>query len=195
MPLPVTFAQLPSGDNPASLLDTQFTALAGFVFIPCAATGQNVIQLEPFADAPLVNSYTDLAPVFTFAAAQTCTGNVTINVSGLGEAPAFKANGGAPVVSGDILQGLVYQAVWLTSLNGGAGGFVLNIFGGGLPIPPPPPGADMVTMFVYFANATFVPPTGMTSCIVEGMGGGGGGGGALADGTNGLGGGGGGSGG
>jgi len=195
MPLPVVFAQLPQGDNPASLLDTQFTALAGFVFIPCAATGQNVIQLEPFADAPLVNSYTDLAPVFTFQAAQSCTGNVTINVSGLGEAPAFKANGGALVQAGDILAGLAYQATWLTALNGGAGGFVLNIFGGGSPIPPPPPGVDMVTMFFFFSTATFVPPLNMTSCIVEGQGGGGGGGSALADGTNGLGGGGGGSGG
>lgn len=194
MPLPVTFAGLPQGDNPATLLDLQFNALAGFVIIPCAATGQNIIELEPFFDAPTVTAYSDLAPMFTFAASETCTGNVTMNVAGLGEHPAYKDNGGALVEAGDILQGLVYQAVFLTSLDGGAGGFVVNAGFGGSPITPP--GGEMaVIVFVYYSNASFVPPPGMTSCIVEGMGGGGGGGGALSDGVNALCGGGGGSGG
>jgi hypothetical protein len=197
MPLPIIFANLPEGDNPASLLDDQFNALAGFVFIPCQATGQNVIDLQPFADAPLVSAYTDLAPVFTFVAQQTSSGNVTLNVAGLGEFPAFANNGAGLSQAGTLVAGGIYQAAFVSSLNGGAGGFVINAGVGGTPIPPSPPtpGVEMVTLFVYYNNSTFVPPVGMTSCIVEGVGGGGGGGGALADGVNGLGGGGGGAGG
>src|SRR5215475_2802105 len=89
MPLPVTFFNLPAGDNPASLLDVQFGALAGFTVIPCSAVGQNAIQLRPFLDAPVVNAYADLSPVFTFASTETCTGNVTLNVNGLGAFPAL----------------------------------------------------------------------------------------------------------
>lgn len=124
MPLPVTFAQLPQGDNAASLLDTQFNAVAGFTTIPCAATGQNVLQLQPFADAPVVTTMSDLAPVFIFAAQQTSTGNVTASVSGLGEFPIYHA-GGALVTLGDLIAGSVYKMCFLSSLQGGAGGFQL----------------------------------------------------------------------
>jgi hypothetical protein len=150
MPLPVVFAALPSGDNAASLLDTQFNAVAGFTVIPCAATGQNLILLEPFADAPVVTAYTDLSPIFTFSAPETSTGNVTMNVANLGEHVCYKANGTALVQTGDIIGGMVYQALFLTSLNGGAGGFVLSVepvgSGGGPGVGPQgPPGSTGAT--------------------------------------------------
>ena len=177
MPLPVTFAGLPEGDNPASLLDTQFAAVAGFTVIPCAATGQNVIQLEPFFDAPTVNQYSDLSPVFTFVATETCTGNVTLNVSGLGEHPAYKANGGALIEGGDIQAGLVYQAQFLTALDGGAGGFVVNVGGGGGGgVSPGGPDVANVIMNAYTGSGVFTPGPNLIAAVVEGMGGGGGGG-------------------
>lgn len=126
MPLPVVFASLPAGDNPASLIDTQFTALAGFSVIPCSATGLNDIELAPFADAPIVTQYSDLSPLFTFMATQTSSGNVTLNVSGLGAHPAFKNNGTAPAGANDVVAGGIYRAAFLTALNGGAGGFVID---------------------------------------------------------------------
>ena len=153
MPLPVVFAALPSGDNAASLLDTQFTAVAGFTVIPCAATGQNVIELEPFADAPNVTAYTDLSPVFAFTAPETSTGNVTMNVANLGEHQCYKGNGAALLGTGDIVAGQVYQATFLTALNAGAGGFVVNVEttggggggGGGGVGPQGPPGPTGAT--------------------------------------------------
>lgn len=124
MPLPVTFAQLAQGDQPASLLDTQFAALAGFTSIPCQVTGQNVLQLQTFADAPVVSTMADLAPAFIFSAAQTSTGNVTANVNGLGEFPVYHA-GGAQVGANDLIAGSVYHMCFLSTLQGGAGGFQL----------------------------------------------------------------------
>src|SRR5215475_9738141 len=198
MTQPVTFARLPEGDNPASLLDDMFQWLSGFVFIPCQAIGQNDIELFPFADAPGVLTYTDLAPVFTFMATQTNTGNVRLNVmnaqgAGLGPAVAYKANGGAVIAAGDLVAGLSYQAYWQTSLNGGAGGFVVNVGGTGGPLPPPipfppppiPGGNSMPINMIFFTTAgTYTPSPGMVSAIVECVGGGGGGGGAFGNGSH-----------
>lgn len=124
MPLPVVFAQLAQGDQPLTLLDQQFTAVAGFTVVPCKAIGQNVIALTLFLDAPVITAYTDLSPVFAFVAAQTSTGNVTINVNQLGEFPLYQA-GGALVGAGQIVAGSIYTIAFLQSLQNGAGGFQL----------------------------------------------------------------------
>lgn len=126
MPLPVVFNNLAEGDQPAALLDEQFTAVAGFTVIPCSATGSAAIELQPFADAPVVTAYSDLSPLFTFVAVQTSDGQVTLNVSGLGAFPAFKNNGTAPAEAGDLVAGGIYRAAYLLALNNGAGGFVIG---------------------------------------------------------------------
>ena len=196
MPLPIVFARLPAGDNPASLLDYQFAALAGFVFIPCAAVGQNVIELTQFADAPLVNSYTDLAPVFTFVASETCSGNVELNVNQLGEFPAYKNNGSALIDNGDIVAGSVYQAAFVASLNGGAGGFVVNV-----PAPlntgvqPGGPDVANVIMTTFTTSGVWTPGANLIAAIIEGVGAGGAGGNVATSVSYALGGGGGGAGG
>ena len=129
MALPTTFATLSGGNQPLALLDTQFSAVASLGSIPCAAAGQNVISLTPFTNTPTVVSYTDLAPSFVFAAAQTSTGSVTISAALLGARNAYKWNGSQACGSGDIIAGNVYRATPLQALNGGSGGFVVDSVG------------------------------------------------------------------
>jgi len=129
MTLPVTFATLPAGNEPLSLFDTQFAAVAALGVIPCAAAGQNSIALTPTANTPTIAAYTDLAPSFSYAAAQTSSGTVTLNVSGLGARNAYKWNGQQAMGAGDSIAGAVYRATFLTALNAGAGGFVVDTVG------------------------------------------------------------------
>jgi hypothetical protein len=138
MALPVTFATLAAGNQPLSLFDTQFAAVAALGYIPCAASaGPNNIALTPFSNTPVVTSYPDLTPGFIFAAAATSTGAVTLNVSGVGARNAYKWNGaqalGSPPAVGvnDLVAGGIYKAVPLQALNGGAGGFVVDAYGAG----------------------------------------------------------------
>lgn len=141
MPLPVTFATLPGGDNAATLLDEMFDALAGLTVIPCSCLGQNDLALQPFLDAPVVSAYSDLSPVFAFVAAETSTGNVTVNVDQLGEFPLYKDHGANLVAAEDIVQGLSYRIHYQASLRGGAGGLVVDITS----TTPPPPSSPAPT--------------------------------------------------
>src|ERR1700719_4495880 len=129
MALPVAFATLTGGNQPLSLLDTQFAAVAALGSITCAAAGQNVILLTPFTNTPTVSSYPDLAPSFVFAAAQTSNGSVTINAALVGARNAYKWNGSVQCGNGDIIAGNVYRATPLQALNGGSGGFVVDAIG------------------------------------------------------------------
>src|ERR1700719_1391290 len=129
MALPVAFATLTGGNQPLSLLDTQFAAVAALGSIPCAAAGQNVISLTPFSVTPTVSIYPDLAPSFVFAAAQTSNGSVQINAALVGARNAYKWNGQQQCGSGDIVAGMVYRATPLQALNAGAGGFVVDSVG------------------------------------------------------------------
>ena len=129
MSLPVNFQTITGGNQPLSLLDTQFAAVAALGSIPCAAAGQNVISLTPFTNSPTIVSYTDLAPSFVFAAAQTSNGAVTINAALVGARNAYKWNGQQQCGSGDIVAGMVYKATPLQALNSGAGGFVVDAYG------------------------------------------------------------------
>jgi hypothetical protein len=129
MALPVTFATLSGGNQPLSLLDTQFAAVAALGSIPCAAAGQNTIALTPFTNTPTVSSYPDLAPSFVFAAAQTSNGSVTINAALVGARNAYKWNGSVQCGANDIVAGNVYRATPLQALNSGSGGFVVDAIG------------------------------------------------------------------
>jgi hypothetical protein len=198
MPLPVTFAQLPEGDNPASLLDNQFAAVAALTVIPCQCTGTNQLALTVFLDGPTVPAYTDLSPVFAFMTPNTNTGNVTINVESLGEYPAFKNNGNDLIENGDLIAGCAYQCFYLSFLNSGGGGFVVNVYPLPAPTTPGRIGDDEMPNFVLYSGPgtfTYRPPHGLMSAIIEGMGGGGGGGPASGGNPDALAGGGGGSGG
>lgn len=129
MSLPVTFATLQSGNQPLSLIDTQSAALGALGVIPCAAAGQNSITLTPNANTPTIASYTDLAPSFSYTAAQTSNGSVSISVAGIGARQAYKWNGQQVMGTGDSVAGSVYKATFLTALNSGSGGFVVDSIG------------------------------------------------------------------
>ena len=129
MGLPVTFATLTGGNQPLSLIDTQFAAVAALGAIPCAAAGQNAISLTPFSNTPTIASYPDLSPSFVFAAAQTSNAAVTINAALVGARNAYKWNGSLQCGSGDFIAGNVYRATPLLALNGGSGGFVVDAIG------------------------------------------------------------------
>lgn len=129
MPLPVTFATLPAGNESLALLDTQFAAVAGLGVIPCTASGTNTILLTPFSGAPAVTSYPDLTPSFIFVAPATSTGPVTINVAGVGSRAAYKSNGLNTVGAQDIVINGIYRATPLAALAGGAGGFNVDCLG------------------------------------------------------------------
>jgi hypothetical protein len=131
MSLPVQFATLAAGNQPLSLFDTEFAAIAALGLMPCAASaGPNNIALTPFAGvAPAVTSYPDLGPSFVFAAAANSTGAVTLNVSGVGARNGYKWNGSQALGSGDVVSGNIYKATPLLALNAGSGGFVVDAIG------------------------------------------------------------------
>jgi hypothetical protein len=128
--LPVTFTNLSAGNQPLSLFDTQFAAVAALGVIPCSASGQNAIVLTPNANTPTISGYTDLAPSFSFAAAQTSSTTVTINVAGIGARNAYRNNGLTQCAANDLVAGNVYKATFLSALNTGAGGFVVDVIDG-----------------------------------------------------------------
>jgi hypothetical protein len=121
----VSFANVVLAHTPD--LDTNFNALGALVNIPCTASGTNTIALTPFASLtlPTVSAYTDQAPVFSFFAAATSTGAITININGLGAKKLFKNNGQTLAGSNDLISGALYQVSFKQSLDGGSGGFII----------------------------------------------------------------------
>lgn len=96
---------------------------------PCNASGTNVITLTPLDSSPLIKKYVDYE-IYSFVAANTSTGDVTMTVAPrdgtLSTLKAYKTNGSAQATTGDVVSGLHYEATYVDSLDGGAGGFVLR---------------------------------------------------------------------
>ncbi len=96
---------------------------------PCSASGVNVITLTPNDSAPIIEKYVDYE-FFPFVASDNSTAAVTMTVvprtGTLATLKAYKTNGSAQAGNGDITAGLLYIAVYVDSLDSGAGGFVLK---------------------------------------------------------------------
>lgn len=96
---------------------------------PCSASGTNTITLTPNDSAPIIEKYVDYEH-FPFVAANNSTGAVTMTVvprtGTLATLKAYKTRGSAQAGAGDITAGLFYEAVYVDSLDSGAGGFVLQ---------------------------------------------------------------------
>lgn len=96
---------------------------------PCSASGTNVITLTPNDSSPLHPKYID-HEAFAFVAANNSTGSVTMLVAAsrgnLSTLKAYKTNGSAQAGAGDITAGLYYVAYYVSSMDSGAGGFVLK---------------------------------------------------------------------
>jgi hypothetical protein len=97
---------------------------AGAGVIGCNAVGTNAIALTPHTAVYAPTAYTDTAPLFTWVQTLTTNGAVTINISGLGARNAYKPNG-TPVGANDLIGGQIYQALYYSGLNVGAGGFIV----------------------------------------------------------------------
>ena len=179
MTLPVTFATLASGSQNAALFDQQFAALGACVDIACTAAGSNAIVLTPQANTPTVLAYSNLTPKFVWTQAQTTTGSATIAVAGgLAALPAYRNNGQTSIGSGDLVAGNSYTAFYLSTLNSGGGGFVVDAFGS--------LGAGTLQSRVFYsASATITVPPSASSGLVQMWGATGGSGGATGGGATG----------
>lgn len=124
MALPNAFANVTALLTPE--LDENFEAVAALGVIPCTAVGTDTINLVPAANTPTITAYTNTAPVFGFKAAATNTGAVTLSVSGVGGKNVYKANGATALVAGDFIVGRLYFVSFNSSLNSGAGGWVVT---------------------------------------------------------------------
>lgn len=128
MSLPWIFANLPSGNTPASTLDQNFAALGAISTIPCTAAGTNNIVLTPLAGAPSVAAYNQMQG-YRFVATATSTAAANLQFQALASLPAYQPSVGGPVATnaGDLVLGQLYDAIYDTALNSGAGGFHIII--------------------------------------------------------------------
>ena len=98
---------------------------AGFVIVPCTATGTNAIVLTPTLHKEggliLANHM-----AFSFEAVATSTGLVTVQVASQTALKGYKTNGSAQATTNDVVDGSLYLALYLSTLDGGVGGFVLK---------------------------------------------------------------------
>lgn len=96
---------------------------------PCNASGTNLITLAPLEASPLIDKYSDFE-VFAFVAEQTSNTAVTMTVvprdGTLPTLKVYKTNGSAQAVSGDVVAGSFYLAIYNDALDAGAGGFILK---------------------------------------------------------------------
>jgi hypothetical protein len=122
MALPVVFATQPTGNVLASGLDSNFNAVGALGTIPCTTSGTNAITLSPSGSVPTVSSYVTFQ-LFSFIAAATTTGSVTIQVNALTFLPLFLSDGVTQAGSGTLLSGSFYVIAFNQALNTGVGGF------------------------------------------------------------------------
>lgn len=96
---------------------------------PCNASGTNIISLTPLDASPLIEKYVDFE-IYTFVAANTTTGVVTMTVvprdGALATLKAYKTSGSAQATLNDIVAGSLYFAIYNDALDGGSGGFVIK---------------------------------------------------------------------
>ena len=123
MALPHTFANVTELDTPQ--LDDNFNAVGALTVIPCVASGTNAITLTPAANTPTISAYTNNAPEFSFEAASTSTGALTLQVLGLGLKNVYKNNGATAAGANDFIAGSTYKVAYNGALNGAAGGWVI----------------------------------------------------------------------
>lgn len=130
MALPVTFATLAAGNQPASLLDQNFAAVAAMGVIQCTATGTNAYALTPITNMPAVTSYANYQK-FSFVCPNTNTSAATATGQ-IGSGPTlniYKDSPAGPVVlaPGDMVVGIYYELTYDLALNSGAGGFHASV--------------------------------------------------------------------
>lgn len=120
----VPFANVTVGHTPD--LDFNFNLLAKLITIPCTASGTNTIALAPVGNVPAIAAYTDQTPQFSFFAAASSTGAMTLDYNGLGAKKVYKNNGQTLAGNNDFISGALYRVVFEQALDGGTGGFIIT---------------------------------------------------------------------
>ena len=123
MSIRTILANLVAGNQPVSLIDQLFQDVWDGATMSCTASGTNVITLTPRTN---VNAPTAYRPNqrFSFDAAATSTGTVTLLVGSLATLKLFQP-GGAQAGAGNIVIGNYYEIAYDATLDGGNGGFIM----------------------------------------------------------------------
>jgi hypothetical protein len=98
---------------------------AGFVSVPCVATGTDAITLTPSMHKEGGNVYAD-HEIYTAVAAATSTAAVTARVGTLAFIKVYINGGSAQAGVGDIVLGRFYLFCYVQALDAGNGGFVIK---------------------------------------------------------------------
>jgi hypothetical protein len=114
------YANLQDGLQNLLLWDQSLADMGNLGMIPCTAAGTNAVTLTPMASAftPNVSSPPQQLQHFTFVAAATSTGLVTINGLKL-----YKEDGATQAAANDLLINVLYGIVYNSALNSSAGGY------------------------------------------------------------------------
>lgn len=119
---PVTFGTLTGGNQPLSDFDQMFGVVGTMGQVMSTATGTNTIALTPNTNMPTISVYANYQ-LFGFVAANTTSGGVSINVSGVGALPAYASDGVTQLSNGSLVAGVYYIFAYNSALNSGGGGF------------------------------------------------------------------------
>lgn len=164
MPLPVTFANLPTGNNPASTLDQNFAAVAAMATTYCGATGTNNYLLTVGPNQPAITSLVN-GQHFSFIASATNTGPSTIQVGSLAAIPVH--NGGQPLTGGEIIANTITEV--MISASGAAAdlaaGGALPLAGGTINGVLTAPGLSIINP-VGYASLNMTKPVGAFGCQI-----------------------------
>lgn len=123
MSIRTILANLTAGNQPVAQIDQLFQDVWDGATMSCTASGTNVITLTPRAN---VNAPTAYRPNqrFSFDAAATSTGSVTLLVGSLATLKLFQP-GGAQAGAGNVVIGNYYEIAYDPTLDGGNGGFIM----------------------------------------------------------------------
>lgn len=98
--------------------------VAGFVVVPCEASGTNALTLTPILHQEGGATYAD-GMLFSFVAVATSTGAVTAVLGDLPSVKVYKDGGATQAGSGDVVASDLHLAAYVAALDSGNGGLVL----------------------------------------------------------------------
>ena len=98
---------------------------AGFVSVPCIASGTDAITLRPTMHSEGAAVYAD-HEIYPTVAAATSTAAVTARVGTLAFIKIYNDGGATQAAAGDIVNGRFYLFCYVSALDAGNGGFVIK---------------------------------------------------------------------
>lgn len=123
------YANLTDGLQPFSLWDASLADMGSLGVIPCTASGTNAITLTPVTASfpPNVSNPPRQNQLFSYVAAATSTGSVTVSISGVtGFLKLYLMDASTQAGSGDVKQNVTYIISYGPALNSAAGGFQIQ---------------------------------------------------------------------